>query len=110
MSLVNTTWKQVYCNASKSTTMKAFSEACNIHYFSWLADNSRPTAEEANVSIEKYFAFIYPETESAIGLHDGFRFILEQWRMKCSRLSPPLIAVNKRQPQRVVIDSFGALT
>ena len=101
MNLVNVTWKQVYCSHSKNTTMKAFSEACNIYYFSSLVDNNRPTAEEANVSIEKYFAFIYPETESAIGLHDGFRFILEQWRMICGRLFPPLIAINKRQPQRV---------
>ena len=74
MSLVNTTWKQVYCNASKSTTMKAFSEACNIHYFSWLADNSRPTAEEANVSIEKNISHLFIPKQNPLS---GYTMVLD---------------------------------
>ena len=71
-----------------------------------------PSFKEADNNLEKYFALIYPNFEDAVGLHGGFRFSLEVWRMKNIRYFPPLIIRPSTHQRywRALNDSFGALT
>ena len=92
--------------------LSRFLKAGDLIWFLHVVSGIVPSFKETNNNLEKYFALIYPNFEDAVGLHGGFRFSLEVWRMKNIRYFPPLI--NKPSSRLKALlklsDSFGALT
>ena len=92
--------------------LSRFYKAGDLIWFLSVISDSMPDFKEADNNLKKYFAFIYPNFEDAVGLHGGFRFSLEVWRMKNIRYFPPLIDKPSSRLKALLklSDSFGALT
>lgn len=92
--------------------LSRFYKAGDLIWFLQVISDTMPSFKEADNNLEKYFALIYPNFEDAVGLHGGFRFCLEVWRMKNIRYFPPLIDKPSSRLNALLklSDSFGALT
>ena len=92
--------------------LSRFLKAGDLNWFLHVVSGIVPSFKEANNNLEKYFALIYPNFEDAVGLHGGFRFSLEVWRMKNIRYFPPLInkPSSRLKALQKLNDAFGTLT